>query len=119
MDIANLCKYSRGISDGMGREQCQPEGSGGLCNFCFVSFLKNVFNWRLITFCFFNLSMITALKPVLCLPSFLSLLSLRFDCFKKVATTPRFCGSEMSRPVGSFVFAFLLKTRMGRSLRVS
>ena len=69
-------------------------------------------------FCFFNLSMITALKPVLCLPPS-SLLSLRFDCFKKVATTPRFCGSEMSRPVGSSVFAFLLKTRMGRSLRVT
>lgn len=70
-------------------------------------------------FCFFNLSMITALEPVLCLPPSLSLLSLWFDCFQKVATTPRFCGSEMSRPVGSFVFAFLLKTRMGKSLRLS
>lgn len=70
-------------------------------------------------FCFFNLSMIAALEPVLCLPPSLSLLSLWFDCFQKVATTPRFCGSEMSRPVGSFIFAFLLKTRMGKSLRLS
>lgn len=70
-------------------------------------------------FCFFNLPMIAALEPVLCLPPSLSLLSLWFDCFQKVATTPRFCGSEMSRPVGSFVFAFLLKTRTGKRLRLS
>ena len=37
MDLADPCKYRRGISDGMGRKKWQPGGPGGLV--IFVLFL--------------------------------------------------------------------------------
>ena len=78
---------------GWGESGASQSVLGDFVIFALFLFLKNLFNWKLIMFCFFNLSMIAALEPVLCLPPSHSLLSLRFDCFKKVATTPRFCGS--------------------------